>query len=61
MVAAAMADPQDALIVEGWAAYDPELEGVAVWATSCTTKLLQRAKREGQPPPAFSSGSTAVS
>jgi len=60
-VEAAMADPADALIVEGWAAYDPELEGVAVWATSCTTKLLQRAKREGQSPPVSSSGDTGVS
>ncbi|MBC8075109.1 MAG: hypothetical protein H7Y32_03460, partial [Chloroflexales bacterium] len=45
-VAEALADPDDALIVEGWAAFDPELEGIAVFATYVTTKLT-KAKEPG--------------
>lgn len=47
-VAEAIKNPDDALIVEGFPAYDPELEGVAVFATNVTTKLLQAAKRQPQ-------------
>jgi hypothetical protein len=42
--------PEDALIIEGWAAYDPDLEGIAVFATNITTKLLQAVKRQQQTP-----------
>ena len=44
-VAAALRDPADLLIVEGWPTYDPALEGIAVFATNVTTKVLQQAKR----------------
>lgn len=44
-VADAIKNPEDVLIVEGFAAYDPKLGGVAVFATNVTTKLLQAAKR----------------
>ena len=50
MVAEAIADPDDSLIVEGYPAYDPELEGLAVYAMSVTTKKLQVAKRQATQP-----------
>ena len=39
------ADPEDAAIIEGYAALDPRVDGIAVYATSATTKRLQAAKR----------------
>ena len=47
-VAEALRDSEDVLIVEGFPAYDPMLEGVAVYATNVTTKALQQAKRAAQ-------------
>ena len=44
-VAEAMKNPEDRLIVEGFAAFDPALEGMAVFVTNTTTKLLQQHKR----------------
>jgi hypothetical protein len=38
------ADAEDAAIIEGYAALDPRVEGIAVYATSATTKRLQAAK-----------------
>ena len=49
-VTEALKNPEDALIVEGWAVYDPELEGIAVFAMNTTTKQLQAAKRQQQAP-----------
>jgi len=43
------ADPEDAAIIEGYAALDPRVEGIAVYATSATTKRLQAAKRATPP------------
>ena len=43
------ADPEDAAIIEGYAALDPRVEGIAVYATGATTKRLQAAKRAIQP------------
>jgi hypothetical protein len=43
------ADVEDAAIIEGYAALDPRVEGIAVYATSGTTKRLQVAKRAAQP------------
>ena len=40
-----MKNPEDKLIVEGFAAFDPALEGMAVFVTNATTKLLQQQKR----------------
>lgn len=48
-VAAALENPADALVVEGWAAYDPELEGIAVFATFVTTQLTRAQGRGTQP------------
>jgi len=49
-VAEALAtDSEDAAIIEGYAALDPCVEGIAVYATSATTKRLQAAKRATQP------------
>ncbi len=49
-VAEALAtDPEDAAIIEGYAALDPRVEGSAVYATSATTTRLQAAKRASQP------------
>ena len=45
MAEALAADPEDAAIIEGDAALDPRVEGIAVYATSVTTKRLQAAKR----------------
>jgi len=39
------ADPEDAAIIEGYAALDPRVEGIAVYAISATTKRLQTATR----------------
>ncbi len=39
------ADSEDAAIIEGYAALDPRVEGIAVYATGVTTKRLQGAKR----------------
>jgi len=36
---------EDAAIIEGYAALDPRVEGIAVYATSATTKRTQAAKR----------------
>jgi len=38
VVEALAADPEDAAIIEGYAALDPRVEGIAVYATSATTK-----------------------
>jgi hypothetical protein len=47
-VARAVRAPEDVLIVEGFPAYDPELEGIAVYATNVTTKVLQQAQKAKQ-------------
>jgi hypothetical protein len=39
------ADPEDAAIIEGYAALDPRVESIAVYAISATTKRMQAAKR----------------
>lgn len=39
-------DPTDEIIVEGFPANDPKNQITAVWAQSCTTKLIQRAVRQ---------------
>jgi len=39
------ADPEDTAIIEGYAALDPRVDGIAVYATSATTKRTQAAKR----------------
>jgi len=43
------ADAEDAAIIEGDAALDPRVEGIAVYATSATTTRLQAAKRATPP------------
>ncbi len=45
MAEALAADPEDVAISEGDAALDLRVEGIAVYATSATTKRLQVAKR----------------
>ena len=45
-MAEAITDPDDRLIVEGDPAYAPELEGVAVSATTVTTKKQQVTQRQ---------------
>ena len=47
-VAPALANPEDILIAEGTPVYDPQLEGIAVYVTNATTKLLQQAQRAAQ-------------
>ena len=49
-VAEAIAEPDDSLIVEGYPAYDPELEGLAVYALSVSTRKLQIAQRQATQP-----------
>jgi len=49
VAAALAADPEDAAIIEGYAALDPRVDGIAVYATSATTKRLQAAKRAAHP------------
>ena len=45
VAAALAADAEDTAIIEGYAALDPRVEGIAVYATSATTKRTQAAKR----------------
>ena len=47
-VAEALRNAEDALIVEGFPAYDPVRVGITVYATNVTTKLLQQAQRATQ-------------
>ena len=49
-VAEALQDPADTCIVEGFPAYDPALESVAVYAMNVTTKKLQQERRAAQQP-----------
>ncbi|MFM7174815.1 MAG: phosphorylated adapter RNA export RNA-binding domain-containing protein [Caldilinea sp.] len=46
--AALKADPQDEVIVEGYPVNDPKNQLTGLWAQSCSSKNLQRAKREAQ-------------
>ncbi len=48
IAAALAADPEDAAIIEGYAALDPRVDGIAVYATGTTTKRLQAAARAAQ-------------
>jgi len=43
------ADAEDAAIIKGDAALDPRVEGIAVYATSATTKRRQAATRATPP------------
>lgn len=45
-VAPALEDPDDALIIEGYAAFDDQLPGIIVYAKSVTTKQRQIAQRQ---------------
>lgn len=47
-VAAAINDPEDALVIEGWQMLDKQTESIAVYAMNTTTKKLQAAKRQSQ-------------
>ncbi len=49
-VADALQDPEDTCIIEGFPAYDPALEGIAVYALQVTTKQPQQARRAARPP-----------
>ncbi len=44
-VAAALGNPEDVLIVEGFPAADPARPGITVYATNVTTRQLQHAQR----------------
>ena len=46
--AALKADPQDEAIIEGYPVNDPKNQLTGIWAQSCTSKNLQRAKRDAQ-------------
>jgi PHAX RNA-binding domain len=46
VVAPALENPNDALVVEGYAAFDEQLPGIIVYAKSVTTKQLQIAQRQ---------------
>ena len=47
-VGAALRNPEDVLIVEGFPAADPAHAGITVYATNVTTKVLQQAQRASQ-------------
>lgn len=42
-------EPEDVLMIEGVAGYNPEMEGIMVNATTITSKLLQQAKKTAAP------------
>ena len=48
VAASLQGNPEDVLIAEGMPAYDPALEGIAVYVTNTTTKLLQQAHPAAQ-------------
>ena len=48
-VQAALQQPDDALIVEGYPVHEPRFAGITVYATQVTTKSLQAARRKEQP------------
>jgi len=50
IAAALAADPEEAAIIEGYAALDPRVDGIAVYATGATTKRTQAAKRAATAP-----------
>ncbi len=50
-VTAALTNPDDQLLVEGYPVYDPRFTGITVYATQVTTKLLQAARRQQQAQP----------
>jgi hypothetical protein len=43
-----IADPEDALIIDGFCAFDETVGGMAVYATGVTSKLLESKKRQTQ-------------
>lgn len=45
-VAQLLENPEDALIVDGYAAFDNQLPGIIIYAKSVTTKLQQMARRQ---------------
>jgi hypothetical protein len=47
-VAEAIKNPEDILVIEGWATISPEPKTIMVYATNATTKLLQAAAKEKQ-------------
>jgi hypothetical protein len=49
VVEALATDPEDTAVIKGYAALDARVDGIAVYATSATTKRLQAAKRAAQP------------
>lgn len=50
LVAEALQNPEDVLIVEGTQIFDGATGTIAVYATKTTTKLLQQASRQPRPP-----------
>jgi PHAX RNA-binding domain-containing protein len=44
----AITNPEDALIIEGTVAFDPQLQAIAVYTTNVSTKLLDAKRREEQ-------------
>jgi PHAX RNA-binding domain len=59
-VAEAINDPADALIIEGTCAFDKEIGAVAVFASSVTTKALEKAAAVGETPDAGAESAEAV-
>jgi hypothetical protein len=55
----AIKNPNDVLIIEGFARYDPELEGIAVFASNTQTKFLQQRQRQAQAEDAQKPGENA--
>jgi hypothetical protein len=47
-VAGVVKDAEDALIIEGYPAYEPRHAGITVYTLSVTMKKQQAAKREAQ-------------
>ncbi|HEY1011343.1 MAG TPA: hypothetical protein VGE07_01480 [Herpetosiphonaceae bacterium] len=47
-----MDDPEDLLVLEGYASYDPDMEGIVVSVTTCTTRSIQLSKRPPKQQPA---------
>lgn len=44
----AIKNPEDVLVVEGQGAFDPQIQGMALFASNVTTKLLQQAQKAQQ-------------
>ncbi|NJP04584.1 MAG: hypothetical protein HC837_02600 [Chloroflexaceae bacterium] len=57
-IKAAVEDPEDTVVIEGTQFYDAQYEAITIFATSCTTRILEQQRREEQKAQATEAEST---